>query len=44
MLDLCRKGNMNADQLSRKSGKKDEFDDLLDGLLSKEEKRSNKKK
>lgn len=38
-----RKGN-NADQLSRKSAKKDEYDDLLDGLLSKEEKKSNKRK
>lgn len=30
-----RKANMNADQLSRKSAKKDEFDDLLDDLLNK---------
>jgi hypothetical protein len=30
--------------MSRKSAKKDEFDDLLDGLLSKEEKKNTKKR
>ncbi len=30
--------------MSRKPAKKDDFDDLLDDLLTKEEKRSNKKK
>lgn len=42
-----RKTGEQVEQVSRRSGKsmvKDEFDDLLDDMLSKEEKKINKKK
>jgi hypothetical protein len=35
---------LNADQISRKSAKQDEFDDLLSDLMGKEDKRNQKKK